>query len=238
MHATGTILRFLGIAAPVPMTILSNIGWWFMTTGQFLVLCSRLHLVVGKSYKLRWILLLIATVFLCFQLPTSVLFVISNVRTPNTTMIKQVFHVLEIMQLTAFTVQEGIMSGIYVCEFSRMLHQLQLIHGPKVMPFFRQLVTPFLLVVGLDISLLLTYCTGYFIVETTFLPVVYSIKLKVELVVLNTLISLLQFETCRCYAVSRHGRGRLGVRCDYDREGHGVSEDGLIGPHHARVSTG
>ena len=49
-----------------------TLGWYFMVTGQSLVLYSRLHLLVRDARKLKWILcMIIADVFL-FHIPTTV----------------------------------------------------------------------------------------------------------------------------------------------------------------------
>lgn len=219
-HATGTVVRLYGVVGPVPASILSNLGWWLMTMGQWLVLFSRLHLVMGPTTrKLRWILVALVAVFFAVQVPTSTLFVVSNARTPHKAALRRVFHIFEIAQLAIITLLEGAISGLYVYESSRVFKQLQCVQGPRVKTMFRQLLALFVLVVTLDISLMLTYYTGNFLIETTMKPVVYSIKLKVELFVLNGLISLIQTGPCHCqkwrrneYLVAEGGhRVPLGV---------------------------
>lgn len=49
-----------------------TIGWYFMVTGQSLVLYSRLHLIVRDSRKLKWILYMIITDVFLFHIPTTV----------------------------------------------------------------------------------------------------------------------------------------------------------------------
>lgn len=50
-----------------------GIGWWFMVTGQALVLYSRLHLVVRDKRKIRWVLIMIITNFFILHLPIMIL---------------------------------------------------------------------------------------------------------------------------------------------------------------------
>lgn len=205
-HATGTMLRLFGVVAPVPASILSNLGWWLMTTGQWLVLFSRLHLVVGQTRRLRWILVAIVVVFVAVQVPTSTLFVAANANPPRAAVLRRVFHIFEIAQLAIITLLEGTISGLYVHESSRVLSQLQSVRGAaRVRSMFRQLLALFVLVVTLDISLMLTYYTDHFLAETTMKPVIYSVKLKVELFVLNELISLVQTGPCSCQRWRRNG---------------------------------
>lgn len=197
-HATGSMVRLFGVVSPVPASIVSNLGWWLMTMGQWLVLYSRIHLVVGKKHRLRWILVVVVAVFFTVQVPTSTLFIVSNAHMSQTAGLRQVFHVFEIAQLAIITLLEGAISGLYVYESSRVFSQLQSVQGPRVKTMFRQLLALFVLVVTLDLSLMLTYYTDNFLIETTMKPVIYSIKLKVELFVLNELISLIQAGPCSC----------------------------------------
>jgi len=49
-----------------------TLGWYFMVTGQSLVLYSRLHLLVRDARKLKWILCMIVTDVFLFHIPTTV----------------------------------------------------------------------------------------------------------------------------------------------------------------------
>lgn len=50
-----------------------GVSWWFMVTGQALVLYSRLHLVVRDKRKIRWVLIMIITNFFVLHIPIMIL---------------------------------------------------------------------------------------------------------------------------------------------------------------------
>ena len=50
-----------------------GISWWFMVTGQALVLYSRLHLVVRDKRKIRWVLIMIITNVFILHIPIMIL---------------------------------------------------------------------------------------------------------------------------------------------------------------------
>ncbi|KAI0475190.1 integral membrane protein [Xylariaceae sp. FL0804] len=206
LHATAALLRFFALAPSLPMCVLIDVGWWLMVTGQALVLYGRLHLVVGDPRKLRWALAAIAAAFVALQLPTSALFLAANVDAEGNGLVDvarrgrvvRAFNVLEKTQLATYAVLETALSGLYVYEAGSVLKPMEITKGPRVRTLFRQLVGLFVLVAVLDITLLVCQYTDHFQIQTTYKPVVYSIKLKVESVVLNNLIALIQSGTCCC----------------------------------------
>ncbi|KAI1411526.1 hypothetical protein F5Y13DRAFT_191143 [Hypoxylon sp. FL1857] len=193
-------LRVLRLAPNMPMAVIASLGWWMMTTGQSLVLYSRLHLVISCPHKLRWILVIIATTFFTVQLPTSITFIGMNAIPKNKPDIfTPVFDVLKIIQLAAFTLQESALSGLYIYAFKTTSNPLRIIRESKVRNMLRQMIGLFLLVVALDVTLMVTEYIGYFQIQTTLKPAVYSIKLKAELFVLNNLVNLVQTRSCCCW---------------------------------------
>ncbi|KAM0819998.1 hypothetical protein AB5N19_05816 [Seiridium cardinale] len=199
IHATGVLLRFFSLAPNLPMCVVISIGWILMVSGQAMVLYSRLHLIVGDPRKIRWVLIMIITLFLVVQIPTSLLFITANADIPTQPLSGTIFNVYEKVQITMFTLQEAIISGLYVYEASSGLKMMDVIKGPRVRALNRELVAVFILVVTLDITLMITEYTDNFQIQTTYKPVVYSIKLKVEALVLNNLLSLVQSGTCSCW---------------------------------------
>ncbi|KAI1495662.1 hypothetical protein F5X99DRAFT_114448 [Biscogniauxia marginata] len=211
LHSVSSLLRYFSIAPNTPMAVLVVLGWWLMVSGQSVVLYSRLHLVVGDPRKLCYVVAMIATVFLTLQLPTSILFILTNALQQQSGRLIDAFNVFEKIQLAAFTLQESLISGLYVYEASTSLKHMEVIKGRKVRSLFRELIVLFVLVVVLDITLLITQYTGHFLIQTTYKPVVYSIKLKVEALVLNDLVTLLQSGMCCCHNGSRNrGSSSLG----------------------------
>ncbi|KAI1817610.1 hypothetical protein GGS20DRAFT_506967 [Poronia punctata] len=190
--ALSTLLRDFGLAPAGPMAIIYVFGWWLMVTGQSFVLYSRMHLVMSDPRKLRWLLYMIISAFIVFQLTTSVLFVFVNFeKTPDHGAIVA-FDIIERTQLVAFTLQESLLSGLYVYESADTLKPMEITKGYRVRRLFHELVGLCVLVCALDVSLVITQFTNHFHVQTAYKPVVYSIKLKVEAFVLNNLIRLVQ----------------------------------------------
>lgn len=170
-----------------------------MVTGQSVVLYSRLNLVIGNACKLRWVLGMIVVVFTFVQVPTTIFFLASNFGDKavearfNTT-----YTAFEKTQLTVITAQECFISGLYVFEAMRGFKSMLAFKKVQVQKTIRELVGVFVLVVALDITLLgLEYSNNY-LIQTTWKPVVYSVKLKVEVMVLNNLIDMVQSRTCIC----------------------------------------
>jgi hypothetical protein len=63
--------------------LLIGISWYFMVTGQALVLYSRLHLIVRDARKIRWVLIMIITNVFLLHIPITILSqVVSVARIP------------------------------------------------------------------------------------------------------------------------------------------------------------
>ncbi|KAI0112019.1 hypothetical protein GGR51DRAFT_557200 [Nemania sp. FL0031] len=192
------LLRYFNIAPPGPLSIMVNIGWWLMVTGQACVLFSRLHLVIGNPRKLRWILFMVAAIFMCFQVPTAILYSVISFKEREKTRATAAFDVIEVVQLVVFTLEEALLSGLYVYASRRTLKPMMIIRGPKVRALLHELVGLFILVIVLDLSLVVVQLAKLFYIQTTYKPLVYSIKLKVEAYVLNNLVTLLVDGRCTC----------------------------------------
>jgi hypothetical protein len=104
----------------------------------------------------------------------------------------KVYNVYEPLQLTMFAVQEVIISGIYIYYAIKMLRHMQNIHGPKARKTIRNLIGINLLIIALDITLVSLQYAGFDVFQHFFKACVYSVKLKIEFVVLNQLLELTQ----------------------------------------------
>lgn len=181
------------------LSILLSIGWWCMVTGQSVVLYSRLNLVIGNPCKLRWVLAMIIAVFTCVQVPTTVFFLASNsgIETVMARFVG-VYAAFEKTQLTVITVQECFISGLYVYEAMYGFKSLLAFKRIQVLKTIRELIGVFILAILLDITLLVLEFNNNYLIQATWKPVVYSVKLKVETMVLNNLVDLVQSRTCIC----------------------------------------
>ncbi|KAJ5219061.1 uncharacterized protein N7498_001160 [Penicillium cinerascens] len=188
LHAIAGFLRYLALAPNFTMGLLVCIGWYAMVTGQSVVLYSRLHLVTTHARYTRWVLYMIIN-FFALHIPTTVLFLGSN---HGVNEFIEPFNIYERVQLTGFSLQETIISALYIWEAVTELRLLLAMKGPCGQRVISNVVIVNALAVLLDVTLLATQYSGYFTIQTTLKPVVYSIKLKMEFTVLNSLIAVVR----------------------------------------------
>ncbi|KXJ84732.1 hypothetical protein Micbo1qcDRAFT_169997, partial [Microdochium bolleyi] len=172
------------------MCVVTVVGWWAMVTGQSVVLYSRLGLVVSDRWKTRLVAVMIVFNFVVLHIPVSILFLASNSGNPEPFF--GAFDVYEKIQLAGFFLQESVISGLYVWEAATGFKPILAVKATTGRRMLRHLVILFVLTVLLDASLLATQYSGNFQIQTTYKPVVYSIKLKIEFVILNELIAFTQ----------------------------------------------
>ena len=186
LHALGFILKFFQLTRHnwISVTIIT-IGWYSMVTGQAVVLYSRLHLVVRERVILRGVLAMIIVDAFCFHIPTTVLTYGEN--TTKDLRFVHAFNTMERIQMTAFCIQEFVISGIYVYSTIRLLRPIY--HG-RTRSVMLQLIWINLIIIGLDVLLLTMEYKGNYEIEATLKAMVYSIKLKLEFAVLNQLMTL------------------------------------------------
>ncbi|KAF4506531.1 hypothetical protein G6O67_006607 [Ophiocordyceps sinensis] len=90
-----------------------------MVTGQSLVLYSRLHFVMHRPKLLRYVLAMIVANAIWLGIPVIVLVCGSSSTKPDA--FEPVYAVFEKVQLSVFTVQELVLSGLYIIETTRIL---------------------------------------------------------------------------------------------------------------------
>lgn len=186
LHALGFLLKFFQLTTNnfISVTIIT-IGWYCMVTGQAVVLYSRLHLVVREQRVLRGILAMIIVDAICFHIPTTVLTYGSNTRDSHK--YTPAFNVVEKLQMTAFCMQEIVISGVYVWSTIRLLRPVY--HG-RTRKVMMQLIWINLIIIAMDVVLLAMEYLNIYDIEATLKAMVYSIKLKLEFAVLNQLMTL------------------------------------------------
>ncbi|KAJ5176107.1 uncharacterized protein N7482_001984 [Penicillium canariense] len=200
LHAITSFLRYFSLAPNFPMCILVCIGWYAMVTGQSVVLYSRLHLVTTHDRYPRWILYMIVFNFCVLHIPTTVLFLGSN---NGVDRFVAPFNIYERIQLAGFAIQETIISALYVWETSTSLRPVLALKGPRGKRVIMNVIVVNIIAILLDASLLTTEYTNHFDVQTTYKPVVYSIKLLLEFTVLNSLLAVIRTPPSTVEDVSR-----------------------------------
>ena len=188
LHTTGLLLKLLVPGAnPVVVTTMAKIGWVMDTTIFSVVLYSRLHLVVQSRKILRLVLIMIIVDAFIFHTPIIVILMgLSTGRHPKWNNYIEPF---EYIQVVGFTIQETIISSIYINKTAKFLKSGYSYEIRKVMV---SLVTVQVVVVLMDIAMIVIDCFGYFTLKAVMHPFSYAVKLKIEFAVLNLLLGMIK----------------------------------------------
>ncbi|KAL2847458.1 hypothetical protein BJY01DRAFT_234270 [Aspergillus pseudoustus] len=200
-YSLGFLLKFFRIASPAISVTVLTVGWWTMVTGQAFVLYSRLHLVLRDERTLRRVLYMIIVNVFLLHVPTTVLTFGTNVvdQTDSSDLRKSLenasqenpfvdaYNIMEKIQMTGFTVQEVIISALYVWETTKMLQLGSSRENRRIM---HQLVGINVMIVIMDLVLLGLEYASYYAIQITLKGVIYSVKLKLEFAVLGKLVDV------------------------------------------------
>jgi hypothetical protein len=208
LHAISVLLRFFALAPNFLMCVLICIGWYAMVTGQSVVLYSRLHLVTTEARRRRWVLYMIISNFFILHVPVTILFLGSNAGVSS---FIAPFNIYERIQLAGFSAQEIIISGLYIWETMTGLRPVLTMKGQAGRRVIINLIIVNTIAVLLDASLLATEYTNNFDVQTTYKTVVYSVKLKMEFTVLNSLLTVIHSNPSTIESLQRQGLQRQGI---------------------------
>jgi hypothetical protein len=188
LQTTGYMLKVFHVEGTngILLSVVVKIGWIGCTTGFSVVLWSRLHLVVQSTKLLRWLLGIIVANALIFHTPAVVC---------EFGMLRSMDAFLPFMQhwdpvqQTAFSIQETVLSGLYIYSTARFLNAGYAMGTRRVVGF---LVGVQILVIALDAALTSLSYLNLFTLKCTVHPFVYSVKVRLEFIVLNQLLSLLR----------------------------------------------
>ncbi len=185
-HSLGVILKwFVGDCPREVHTAFSSFGWWGMVTGQSLVLYSRLHLVVRDERILRAVFVMVVVDFCLFQVPTTVLS-FGSTRTDARVWLT-VYHIYERIQLVVFTIQELIISIIYIRAALIWLSP----GDPEGMRHTKQfLIYLNVLCIALDLAIVYEVSSNKWVYEEASQSLAYAIKLTLEFAVLNKVMEV------------------------------------------------
>lgn len=166
-----------------------------MVTGQSLVLYSRLHLVVRSQRVLRSVLVMIIINFCIFQVPTTVLTFGSNRADPG--LFLTIYNVCERIQLVVFTLQELLISILYIRAAFKMLLPDDTTVEPLRMTK-RFLIYLNVLCIVLDVAFVCEVYSGEWVYKTGTQSLAYAIKLTIEFIVLNKLMDVYRVQPVSC----------------------------------------
>ncbi|KAE8140500.1 hypothetical protein BDV38DRAFT_18824 [Aspergillus pseudotamarii] len=165
---------------------ITDIGWVGMVTGQSLVLWSRLHLVVHNRKVLKAILYLIIIDGVLLHTAATTLEFMNNGLSyiHNVTV---AFGIMERIQVVWFCVQELLISSVYIVETAKLL---RLDRGGPSRTILTQLIIVNVAIMVLDVAVVAVQFAGYFTLQVTTKVLVYSIKLKLEYIILGRLVDV------------------------------------------------
>ncbi|QKX63261.1 uncharacterized protein TRUGW13939_10430 [Talaromyces rugulosus] len=185
--AIGSLLHFFAAGPLVLSLVLTVIGFYAMVPVQSLVLYSRLHLVFYHERILRAILYGIVTTAILFLIPTTVtMFGSAFVRSHSW---NKSYQIAEKLQLTGFSVQELLISSLYIFQTIKLL-RINPMQGRRRKNIMYELLALNLVVMLMDVSLLVMEYLNIYYMQVSFKALVYSVKLKMEFAVLGKLVSL------------------------------------------------
>ncbi|KAL1640387.1 hypothetical protein SLS58_007060 [Diplodia intermedia] len=181
-------MNYIGLAFVI-------VGWIPMVTGQSLALYSRLNLVVHDHRKLRWVLWMIIVNGCAFHGATTGLAFAAE----GSTRMASIYSAYEKAELLAFAVQECTISGLYIYETWKILRPTSAAQGKRITAVRRNLICVNVIVILLDMALIGIELANQYKLQTTFKGFVYSVKLRLEFSVLNTLLRAIQGHTSSSY---------------------------------------
>lgn len=170
------------------------IGWYFFTVGQSVVLWSRLHLVILSEAILRGVIVMIITTAVLFLIPTTVFAFYYNVQPPRE-VISQGYQIMENIQVTGFSVQEILISALYIWG---TLGLLGFTTERRKRNLIIQLFIMNVILILLDCVVMGIQYAGFRILQIATKYLVWSLKLKLEIAVLSRLINFFQTSTATC----------------------------------------
>lgn len=192
-YSIGFLMKFFTQTDSVLSVTVLTIGWWIMVTGQSVVLYSRLHLVLRDERMLRRVLQLIVANVLLLHVPTTILTYGANIVHSGDAAWVNGYNVMEKIQLTGFTIQESLLSTLYVIETVKLLRLgADVSSRPDARSIMYQLIGINCTIIGMDLLLLSLEYANLYSVQITLKGFIYSLKLKLEFAVLGRLVDLIQ----------------------------------------------
>ncbi|KAF1849190.1 uncharacterized protein K460DRAFT_415603 [Cucurbitaria berberidis CBS 394.84] len=193
IHALGFVLK---ICVPqcnwILATVLAEIGWVGMVTGFSVVLYSRLGLLLaGGVHKRTWMnltLAMIVTDAFLFHVPTIVFqFGVSSAPTHDKYL--PFMAPMERVQVMAFSVQETLISAMYIYHTRKYLRNSFQKDTRKTIAL---LIWVQVIVILCDVLVITLDYLEYFSLKAVLHSFVYAFKLQLEFVILNDIKAMAQ----------------------------------------------
>ncbi|KAH7110663.1 hypothetical protein B0J13DRAFT_577697 [Dactylonectria estremocensis] len=165
------------------------IGWICLVTGQSMVLWSRLHLVLRDRKLLRMILgMIITNAIVCHG---AIIPMVYGSFSSSPEMWQRPYSIMEKIEVTAFFLQEVILSGFYIVKTVKLM-RLERAMGNTGLNrrLMKHLILVNALIILLDSTILGLEYANQYEYQTAYKCFVYSTKLKLEFTILNRLVEM------------------------------------------------
>ncbi|OAG41878.1 hypothetical protein AYO21_03881 [Fonsecaea monophora] len=186
-YTLGMTLSYFNICDFWLSGLLLDSGWLCMITCQSLVLYSRLGLILDNVNILRAVKWMIIVTSVFIGGPTVILDW-GHAYSPNPKFAQAYFYV-EHIQMTIITLQELIISGLYVW---KTMVLLRVISKENTRSMIWQLLTINVMIICMDTALVMLQYKRLQLYQESIKGFVYSVKLKLELNILSKLVDLVQ----------------------------------------------
>ncbi|KAG5913160.1 hypothetical protein E4U42_001415 [Claviceps africana] len=194
----------------VPSIVMIYLTWLIMVIPQSWVLYSRLHLLMRTASLLGVIKFVLIFNSIVFSIPTIVIGTLAQATDINPSLAS--FNLIwDRIQLVVYFVQETSLSVLYIFQTRTYLrgraplrelswsgqstlqgNEYSRSQANDQKTVLWQLIYANTLIIALDIALLGIQCANLFHLQGAFKPCVYGMKLKIEFVILNRLINIIQ----------------------------------------------
>lgn len=128
--------------------------------------------------------------------------------------------------MTGFSIQEIIISGLYLWETRKILAPGRTFQQKKTREVFHHLAWVNVFIIFLDAALLGTEYANLFSIQTVFKAAIYSLKLRFEFVVLNQLMEIVQGRSSALHPSPHAASGGYGTQ----RSAQKIQLDTMNGP--------
>jgi hypothetical protein len=186
LHAIGFLLSYcVPSCSPIASSVLAGVGWVGMVSGFAVVLYSRLNLVsfvMENRHILKMALAMIIIDATLFNIPTLVIFIIGTSSEFMFEKYLKYMNLLERLQIVAFSVQELILSGLYIYGTFKMARDS---YNIRVRKTIRLLIIVQIAAILCGVLLITLDFAGYYILKSFIHSFVYAFKLQMEFVILN-----------------------------------------------------
>ena len=184
LYTIGMMMGYFDLGVKWLGKAIDDIGWVSMIAFQSLVLYSRLGLVLENPKILRAVKWMIISTSVGI-LPTVCILDFGSTYSNQT--FTDAYYYIEHLQLVVITLQELIISGLYVW---KTMSLLKIISKPGTRNVIWQLFTMNIVIMTMDVAIIVLQYEHYQLYQESIKAFVYAVKLKLELSILSKLVDL------------------------------------------------